>query len=198
VFGHEKHPELAIKVGTADEWCGYVLWGKQHGYAGNCSPLIHSIKSFGVYNNYYERIEPIFIAVMERLAFRANAGTDEQYRKFNQLKGVIENGYGPSSLLSDDEYFFAKHCHKFGWTGDVWEKNVMYRANGDIVLTDPQYFGKDDAIKTSYRTSKYHLSPKSGIVSQSSFPKVPEPTVQMLVDELKAVAAHSSPTSLPF
>jgi len=168
VFGHVRHPDLAIKLGSVDEWRAFVMWGMQHGYAGRFTPRIHAIKSF----------ERCFLAVMERLHHTAYEATEEQSTLYLAMKRTIEWSANPSTWLRDnhpDLYGFAIHCNRDAWRGDVWEKNVMFRRDGSIVLTDPQYTGEDSALKTKYRHASYRYSPKRGDMSRPFVPKPKEP-----------------------
>lgn len=120
--------DKVIKVGRiGDDWPAYIKWATENGYAGNFAPKVFDLK---FRKDYY-------IAVMERLVatmreFIDDGENTDQYQLYSEFRSGDRK-----ELEATDFVAFYELLKNKRWAGDLHDKNVMVRADGQLVIIDP-------------------------------------------------------------
>lgn len=146
------HSRVCIKVcEDPDGWPEYILWAAKNGFMGGLSPKVYSFRVMrgGVY----------YVASMERLY---KLDTNEHLDAYEHFSVILQRGRvsvhtnSYKEVLPDIKRFLDKWHDAFdGYHLDIHDGNVMYRADGTLVLTDP--FSK---IHKDVLPSMTHIRPK--------------------------------------
>lgn len=121
-----------------DNWIEYIQWAAKEGYLGRFAPMVYSFKRVkGVKHDFLlsvvERMDKVIHSVERAHDARLTSTLFSTYGySKNIMAGVFLDEMAPGLAA------FTEGLHKqFGRYLDLHEGNIMVRADGSFVVTDP-------------------------------------------------------------
>lgn len=155
VISNPNRPDLGvIKIcNTIDNWPRYIAWATRNGYAGNCAPYVHWLRTF----------DGFYVAYMERLSHTVNDSNRDTKFYVRLLKSYVEDDeleypeYSESCCPWNEErhYGFLKFLDdfrsSFATEDNHWDLHLgnfmLDRGENRLILTDPLQSRSSTAIR---------------------------------------------------
>jgi len=137
VFSVPNRTDIVIKVADLDPWPSYIKWATENGHAGKLAPKVYSLKFHSAGFGYYVAIMERLVCTINEMKFGVDGrrGNPVQVKDYEALAGDWRNEQSDCEAVDLVAYYQLLKLNRF--SGDIHDRNVMVRHDGQIVVTDP-------------------------------------------------------------